>query len=42
MQLSGYRIENSKSPDGKKVAADYWSYKTKPLEPNYWDKKLKK
>ena len=30
-----------KTPEGKKVTADYWNQKTKTLEPNYWDKKLK-
>ena len=30
-----------KTSDGKKVTADYWNQKTKTLEPNYWDKKLK-
>jgi hypothetical protein len=30
-----------KTPEGKKVTADYWNQKTKILEPNYWDKKLK-
>ena len=30
-----------KTPEGKKVTADYWNQKTKNLEPNYWDKKLK-
>jgi hypothetical protein len=30
-----------KTPDGKKVTADYWNQKTKNLEPNYWDNKLK-
>jgi hypothetical protein len=24
-----------KTPDGKKVTADYWNQKTKTLEPNY-------
>jgi len=30
-----------KTPEGKKVTADYWTQKTKTLDPNYWDKKLK-
>ena len=30
-----------KTPEGKKVTADYWNQKTKNLEPNYWDNKLK-
>ena len=30
-----------KTPEGKKVTADYWNQKTKTLESNYWDKKLK-
>ena len=30
-----------KTPEGTKITADYWNQKTKTLEPNYWDKKLK-
>ena len=30
-----------KTPEGQKVTPDYWNQKTKTLEPNYWDKKLK-
>ena len=30
-----------KTPEGKKVTADYWNQKTKNIEPNYWDNKLK-
>ena len=30
-----------KTPEGHKVTPDYWNQKTKTLEPNYWDKKLK-
>jgi len=30
-----------KTPEGKKITADYWNQKTKNLEPNYWDNKLK-
>jgi hypothetical protein len=30
-----------KTPEGKKVTADYWNQKTQNLEPNYWDNKLK-
>ena len=31
-----------KTPDGKKITADYWNQKTKNVEPNYWDKGLKR
>ena len=30
-----------KTPEGKKVTADYWNQKTKNIEPNYWDNNLK-
>jgi len=30
-----------KTPEGKKITADYWNQKTKNIEPNYWDNKLK-
>ena len=30
-----------RTPEGKKVTADYWNQKTQNLEPNYWDNKLK-
>ena len=30
-----------KTPEGKKITADYWNQKTKNVEPNYWDNKLK-
>ncbi len=30
-----------KTPDGYRVTADFWNQKTKNIEPNYWDKKLK-
>ena len=31
-----------KTPEGKKITADYWNQKTEDTEPNYWNKKLKK
>ena len=30
-----------KTPEGKKITADYWNQKTEDTEPNYWNKKLK-
>ena len=25
-----------KTPEGKKITADYWNQKTKKTDPNYW------
>lgn len=30
-----------RTPDGKRVTADYWNQQTTKLEPNYWDRSKK-